>query len=290
MEEKLQYHVISIKDKDLMKRYTDVWNLESSGYSFTTAFIWGSDGAVRIAEQDDVLYLCGHYAQPMLFAPLSLRPEVYGEAIRVAAADWEQGGREAVFYGVTDELAPYFEAAGYTLTADRNNADYVYSAQSLITLKGKAYHGKRNHINRFLESYTFAYEPLTPDMMDACMTVYDEWMAEKAEEFAAERRATVHALSHMDELGLKGGVIRVDGALTAFTIGERLRPDMALIHIEKAVDIPGMFPLINREFLAHEFADVQYVNREEDMGLPGLRRAKESYAPVRMINKYIARR
>lgn len=286
----MQYHDITLADQGLMKRYTDFWRPESSGYSFTTLLIWGSGGVVHLAEQEDALYLWGNYGKPMLFAPLTLHPERFPDVIRLAAADWESRGREAVFYGVTDAHKAYYEAAGFTLSEDRNNADYVYDAESLITLKGKAYHGKRNHINRFLENHAFTYERLTPQMTDACMAVYDEWMAEKAESFAAERRATQVALSNMDALGLKGGAIRVDGVMTAFSIGERLREDMALIHIEKAVDMPGMFPLINREFLSHEFADVRYVNREEDMGLPGLRRAKESYAPERMINKYIARR
>ena len=171
--------------------------------------------------------------------------------------------------------------------------DYVYSREKLATLKGKKLHGKRNHINKFMqENPDWEYKKLVPSMYEDCIAVYDGWKESKdlsEDEFANERRSVVLALTNMEELGLTGGAILLGGKIKAFTVGERLNDDMQLIHIEKAdSEINGLFPMINQQYVLHECADVQYINREEDMGIPNLRKAKLSYKPVKLVEKYIA--
>ena len=149
--------------------------------------------------------------------------------------------------------------------------DYVYSREKLATLKGKKLHGKRNHINKFMqENPDWEYKKLVPSMYEDCIAVYDGWKESKdlsEDEFANERRSVVLALTNMEKLGLTGGAILLDGKIKAFTVGERLNDDMQLIHIEKAdSEINGLFPMINQQYVLHECADVQYINREEDMG------------------------
>ena len=106
-----------------------------------------------------------------------------------------------------------------------------------------------------------------------------------------ERDAIITAVTNMDELSIKGGGIVIDGKLAAFSLGQRISNEMAVIHIEKAPDsVDGLYTLINQQFVEHEWADVTYINREEDMGIEGMRKAKLSYRPVKFIEKYTARR
>lgn len=287
----LTFRSIEIGDKKTIERYTRLWKLESSGYNFTTMFIWGRDSRICMAEAEDMLFLraCGSQV-PVMFPPLTLRREDYPRALARAVAQFRASSKaQPLFKGVTEELAPFFLDAGCILSEDRANFDYVYATEDLITLTGKKFHAKRNHINQFLAVNAFDYVDVTAHMQAECMAVYDTWQAARGEDDPlGERQAIETIFENMDALGVVGGGIRVNGKLAAFSLGERMNEEMAIIHVEKAADMPGLFALINREFAAHAFADTKYINREEDMGLEGLRRAKLSYNPVRLLSKYDA--
>ena len=128
-------------------------------------------------------------------------------------------------------------------------------------------------------------------MVPDCIALYEHWSEEKDEpsvQLEDEKRSVFLALNNMDVLGLTGGAIYLNEKLCAFTVGERLLPQMQLIHIEKAnTDIDGLYPIINQQYILHECEGVEWVNREEDMGLEGMRKAKRSYNPARMVEKYM---
>ena len=129
-------------------------------------------------------------------------------------------------------------------------------------------------------------------MTSDCIALYDQWMTEKDEEteesLQNEKLSVELALNNMDSLGLTGGTIYIDGKLCAFTVGERLHPHMQLIHIEKGdTNYEGIFPMINQQYVLHECEDVELINREEDMGIEGMRKAKRSYNPLKMIEKHL---
>ena len=129
-------------------------------------------------------------------------------------------------------------------------------------------------------------------MTSDCIALYDQWMTEKDEEteesLQNEKLSVELALNNMDSLGLTGGAIYIDGKLCAFTVGERLHPHMQLIHIEKGdTNYEGIFPMINQQYVLHECEDVELINREEDMGIEGMRKAKRSYNPLKMIEKHL---
>ena len=134
------------------------------------------------------------------------------------------------------------------------------------------------------------YCSINESNLHECMALYNDWVETKDESTIEEydERITVElAIKHMTELGLVGAAIRINGNIRAFTVGEHISEDLALIHIEKAdAEINGLYPLINREFITHEFPNTKFVNREDDMGLEGLRKAKLSYQPLRMVEKY----
>lgn len=178
----------------------------------------------------------------------------------------------------------------YKISYDRDAADYLYEWETLAYLKGKKLHGKRNHINRFLENYPdYRYERINESNYQECINLALDWEKENnpdASELSYETNILLFALEHREELGLNGALIRINDKVIAFTLGEPLTEDTYVVHFEKAyADIQGAYPMINREFVRRDLRKYKYINREEDMGIPGLRHAKTSYQPIRLVEK-----
>lgn len=182
----------------------------------------------------------------------------------------------------------------------RDGFDYLYSVDRLADLPGKKLHAKRNHIHRFDEQFPdWLFEPIGPDNLAECVEMEAKWYAEQVEAGRAdanlghERDAVNTALSHMEELGISGGLIRAGGQVVAFSLGSLTTADCYNVHFEKAYgEIQGAYAVINREmarWVRSTFPQVAYLNREDDMGLEGLRKAKLSYYPDILLKKYSAR-
>lgn len=173
--------------------------------------------------------------------------------------------------------------------------DYIYDAKSLITLAGKKLHAKRNHINKFKSLYPdWSYEDITPQNMPEVILMSAEWrrINETAgdKSLRDESRAMDVALCEFFNLGLSGGLIRAEGRVVAFSMGDRLNRDTWLVHIEKAFsDVPGAYAVINQQFAERHCESYLYINREDDSGDEGLRKAKLSYYPAMRTEKYAAR-
>lgn len=183
----------------------------------------------------------------------------------------------------------------YVLELDRDDADYLYDAESLATLKGKKLHAKRNHINRFIENYpNYQFEALADNNTEECLELARNWIEDKLRagqiedkaEYEDEYGAIKMALQNREKLNAKGGVLRVDGRVIAFTYGSAINDEVFDVHFEKAyADIQGAYTMINREFVRSFLMDYKYINREEDLGIEGLRKAKESYYPALLVEK-----
>jgi hypothetical protein len=176
---------------------------------------------------------------------------------------------------------------------DRDFFDYEYLTDDLIHLRGKKYDGKRNHIKKFTKLYEFEYEKLTTAHIDDCLRImYDRCVDNdcgclRGNEYACDRKPSAELLEHFGELDCKGALIKAAGHYEAFTVGEALNRDTAVIYIEKAnIAFSGLYTFINQQFCEREWAWTTYINREEDEGAPGLRKAKLSYHPNRLIEKY----
>jgi hypothetical protein len=174
---------------------------------------------------------------------------------------------------------------------DRDNFDYLYSVKSLSTLAGKKLDGKRNHVNKFKKLYNYKYEELSDSNLKDCKDILEKWSIQRnyAEQSSliVERKANYDVLEHYNELKLKGAVIKVNGVSEAFTVGEQLNRNTVVVHIEKAnSDIHGLYPLINQQFLINQWSYMEYVNREQDLGIEGLGHAKLSYNPVDFVKKF----
>lgn len=290
---------ITVDARRDIEPYLRAWKLENSTYSFTNLLIWGHGNKLRYALQDGALFVLAQYDDypPYMYAPLTLDPGAdYRAAVDAARSHMEANGIDPLFLGISEDIEVKFRTycGDYQLTLDLDNCDYVYEAQKLITLSGKRLHAKRNHINQFESAYpNYEYVPATAAMRDDALAMQLAWLQNKdalLPGMEGEYDAIRLLFDHMDELGIVGGGIRIDGRLAAFSLGQRISERMMVVHIEKADDaIPGSYAMINQCFAREYCTDVQYINREEDMGIIGLRRSKSSYQPAFMIDKYMAR-
>jgi len=174
---------------------------------------------------------------------------------------------------------------------DRDNWDYVYLRDDLANMSGRRYHGQKNHYNAFRKAHPdYVFEFLNPDNFSECLAFGEEWCEQRADEDASvldEMHAIREAFVNFKDLGLEGGAIRVNGKIEAFSFGKRINAEVADLHVEKAnPEVRGLFVAINKECAEKVWTDLKYLNREEDMGNPGLRKAKEDLHPVFMVKKY----
>ncbi len=178
---------------------------------------------------------------------------------------------------------------------DRDGFDYVYDINDLAELKGRKYQRKRNHINRFRQNYPdYTVEPLTDENTQDAALLLQQWYTQREEadplaDFHMEKAAIFKALRSRKELGVEGLLLRQSGKLLALTIGTQFTPTTFDVNFEKALEeADGAYPTINWEFaryLREKYPALQYLDREDDMGLEGLRKAKLSYCPHHMIEK-----
>lgn len=218
-------------------------------------------------------------------------------AVRALAQDAKEGGDTLRFACVTPRMKEELEAAfpgSFDYEPTRDSFDYVYNASDLITLAGRKYHSKRNHIARFEKLGDWRYDAITSENIDACREMSAEWCkinsCQNDSSLRSESCAVKQAFEHFFDLGLSGGMLTLDGRVVAYSIGQKLCNDTFIVHIEKAFsDVDGAYTVMNREFAAHNCGDFVYMNREDDAGDEGLRKSKLSYKPAMLLEKNIAR-
>ena len=208
----------------------------------------------------------------------------------------EDNATKLKFYPIVEEqrkeLLKHFRGK-FEIDARRDDYDYIYTSEKLAYLRGKKLHSKRNHIARFCDKDDWSYEPLNIDNSHECFQMSMEWAKQRAEKWNQkmddEMKALQEALSLFKELSLVGGVLRKAGKIVAFAIGEPLSSDTFDVRFEKAIpSLQGAYSMINQQFVLHEGMDFRYINREEDTGDAGLRKAKMSYYPDILLKKYCA--
>jgi hypothetical protein len=267
----------------------------TSELTFTNLFMWRNHYRFRWSMAGDVLLVV---AEPPVAKPFALPPVGGGDltaAFRLLVEHFENLTALPELRRVPEELARrYAGPLGLDAEEDRANSDYVYRTASLIALSGRKYHRKRNHLNQFRNAYAYRYEPLTGALIGACLELQEEWcrLRECVENqgLLSEEHAIHEALRHFHDLNCSGAAIVVDGRVVAFSLGEPLNPDTAVIHVEKAnPEFPGSYAVINQEFCRHTWSAYTYINREQDLGEEGLRQAKLSYYPDHLVTKFVLR-
>lgn len=271
-----------------------IQNQENSTYNFTNMFMWSGENDITYDVVEGCLVLFFQTGRQPVSASFPVGRGDKRAAVRCVSDYISEQGLRPVFRNLSDSMAAELQMLypeSFEYVEDRAAADYIYLAEDLINLSGKKLHAKRNHYNYFKNHYLYTYKRLTREDMPSCMSLFKEWAQEKGEDerwLGSSAEATERLLTNFEQLPVRGGGIYIDGELTAFSIGEPVSEDTVLVHLEFATELRGAFNAINREFCADSWADFTYVNREEDMGLPGLRQAKLAYRPVRLLKKFNA--
>ena len=266
---------------------------EISDFTFACLWVWRRTLEVEVSALDGGIAFivnstrCARFALP----PIGVA-DPGAAARRLVDSLVDEIGPAAGLRLVPAGLATELAREGLTVAPDPGAADYVYRTSDMVELPGKRYAAKRNWVRRCLAGHSCEYEKIRGPVVAECAAYMEEWCAERAcdedANLCAEASAMRETFAAWDELGLRGGAIRVDGAVRAFAVGEQLSPEMGVQHFEKAdAKIPGLYQVIAQWFAREEFADVPWINREEDLGNEGLRKAKLSYHPARMVEKFI---
>lgn len=291
----LEFKELSTDDR--IKANSILYNLNYRlcEYCFGDLYIWRKVYSTRIAFSGNFMFIkfinddTNYYLFPAGSGDLQ-------NALRLIYEDAKKNCYEFHLACVTPEMKAELEKVypdRFDYQPTRDSYDYIYNASDLISLSGRKFHSKRNHIARFEKLVDWQYEDITRDNIDECSKMNDEWCKINGcgtdLSLGSEHCAVVEAFKHYFELGLSGGLIRLGGKIVAFTMGQKLCGDTFIVHIEKAFsDVEGAYAMINREFAAHHAGNFAYINREDDAGVEGLRKAKLSYRPAILLEKNIA--
>lgn len=293
----LDFAEITINDKELFEQYLMFDNPQGSDISFTNLFMWRNYYKFRYTIIEGLLCIISvpEGREPYALAPIGKINEYnFASTITSLREYFLNAGWKFIFKKVEEKKIAYFKKYVQDeedMIQDRDNCDYVYKSEDLIYLKGKKYDGKRNHINKFKKLYQYEYVPITEENIKGCYEIMGKWNKERSseehKEYDSENSANSELIINYGTMSCKGAFIKVDGKFEAFTIGEMLNNDTVVIHIEKANSgINGLYTFINQQFCEHEWKEAIFINREQDLGVEGLRKAKLSYNPVKLINKY----
>jgi len=323
-----QFKDLTLEDKSLFDQLFTQFPPVISEFTFTNLFIWRQCYQTKISRLQNFLCLLSDRGEDSFFFPPIGEGDVikcYQTLLQYLVSKATFGKIARVPEAVVAQIN--WKLKGMKAELDRGQCDYVYLAQDLIELKGRKYHRKRNHIKQFQEKYSYQYLPLSPEWIPQCLQLEAAWCdlrhCEASPGLFNESLAIKEAFTHFKELGVnpvrnssealnsagiiaksnptaeqggiisngvKGGIIVINGKVEAFTLGELLSPETVVIHIEKAnPGYEGLYPTIHQAFLEHHWTGYTYVNREQDLGEEGLRKAKESYFPHHLVNKYTIR-
>jgi hypothetical protein len=293
----LSFKPITLDDKDIITAYTLHGGPPNCDYAFANMCSWRFLYESEYAVADGNLFVRFYIEEKGRRHLAYMFPVGDGDlkkAIERLEADAEKMGHLLLILGVTPDSKNKINALfpdRFTGLVERNYFDYIYLREDLATLKGKKFQPKRNHINKFKKQYRYTYLPVTPEIIYQCMEVERIWCKanlndDDREALSHENRSMTFAMHHFRELGLSGGAILVDGNIIAFTYGSPINSEVFGIHVEKAdIGYEGIFSVINQEFASRIPQQYTYVNREEDLGIPGLRKSKLSYNPVILLEK-----
>jgi len=286
---------IELADRQCITEILLQYRPGTSELTFANLFIWRNHYDLRWSVYKDWLCLIGREGKGADFTMGPVGPAGRADIVMLLL-EWlkmHKGVSEPLIERADEGLAlEVSNLPGLAVEERREHFDYVYLTRDLIELAGSRYRTKRNHINQFYRAYeSYTYETLDEGHLEACLRLQEEWcLQRRCDEdlnLLGEWDATKEILNNYRALEVTGAVILVGGEVKAFTLGERLSEDMAVIHIEKAdPEIPGLYQLINQQFCARQWHDLKFINREQDLGIPGLKGAKLSYNPDHFVKKY----
>lgn len=287
----MEFKPFRIEDKARIDSYFTVHHYEQIDCTFNTLFLWQDAYQTSWAEQDGILFVrAGTGKDTFFMPPFAKEEENFVHGLALIHEEYDRLGLpfrlKSASSWVTEQIERLVPGK-YDFIEDRDNEEYIYRTEDMIRLPGKKLRMKKNHLNGFLRQYAdYQYEAITKENLEDAKAGIHDWFLRHGD-IEEEEQAIKRCFDHWDALGVKGAVIRIYGKVEAFTNGDSINEKMAHIIFEKAnPEIRGLYQAINRDFLIHEFAETEFVNREEDLGLPGLREAKMGYHPDHLTEKY----
>ena len=284
----ISFKDITLADKDTITSFTMKSDRRNCDLSFSNLCSWRFLYDTKFAVVDNFLVF-KFWAGEQLAYMMPIGTGDLKAILRKLIEDADKEKQSFCMLGVCSNMRVDLETtlpSQFVFTEDRDYADYIYLKSDLSTLKGKKFQSKRNHINRFRNTYPdYEYTPITPDRIQECLDLEAEWCkvnnCDQQEGTGNERRALIYALHNFEALGLTGGILHVNSKIVAFTFGMPINHDTFGVHV-------GAYAMINYEFANRIPEQYIYINREEDLGIEGLRKAKLSYQPVTILEKYMA--
>ncbi len=296
----LDFHSPTLDDKTWIDEIFEGTEYFGCFCSFATLFLWKDLYSTEVARLGDCCLIRGKDEDGSIYYmyPLGKSYDI-NDCIAALRADASLLGRNLLIYCAEKWQCGELRAAfpdEFDYSESRNEFDYIYRSDNLINLSGKKFHSKRNHISRFVRMYPdWKYENISEDNLHECLDFVGNWLEKSIEgqdeeqvlELCMENSAIALALKNYVALGIVGGLLRVGGRVIAVTLGEPINSRVFATHFEKAdTDFEGAYAVINNQFAINQLASYEYINREEDLGLEGLRKAKLSYNPDILLEKY----
>ncbi len=284
----INFKKIELSDKKIIDSYFKTYIPKISEYTFTNLYMWSDIRNIRWEKILDGIVFLGEKENEKYFFP------------PIGVSDCNKIFDILLDYGIKNKInsislipeyqIKFLKNRGLQIIPDRNNYDYVYKSEKLAFLKGWRLDGKRGFIKKFTENYNFIYRRFEVKDKNNCIKLFEKWLSNKEnlplaiEEYESFKKF-IESYEFLDAVG---GVIEVDGNIVAFEFGEPLDENTFVIHFEKAdISYTGSFQMINQQFVQNEvYPKYKFVNREQDMGIEGLRKAKLSYVPFKLIKKY----
>ncbi|MBQ8503768.1 MAG: DUF2156 domain-containing protein [Clostridia bacterium] len=292
----IDFHRPTLGDKDWINEKINQSGFLTCEYTFGNIFSYCAKMDILVAE------VCGCLVTRCCFVEDYAEycfPVGNGDVYNAIKAIIEDGiERKTTFgiFGMNSENAEFLSenfGKEFDITLERDSFDYIYLSEDLINLKGKKYQPKRNHISFFMRNNNWSYEKITSENIDECLAMSEDWLLKSESEFRSDLENELKIIKlvfeNYDALGYVGGLLRCDGRVVAYTMGERMNDEAFCVHFEKAYpDIRGAYPMINQQFVMNELKAYKYIDREDDVGAENLRRAKLSYHPALLPDKYEA--
>ena len=297
----IDFKKLELSDRKIFDTYFNFYKPQAGELTFSNLHTWDCVYNSYFLEYEGYLCIvCGFDDEKFSLMPIDCKGTDkvarLARVITMLRKHFEMISTNLNFRRITEAESVELDEASKILNCnfeiefDRDNSDYVYRYDVISCLHGKKFHSKRNHIQNLINTEYPEYFSLTPELLPECMKILEHWHLDKIEdlEMQHDRKSQITFINNYEKYGrCRGGLIKLNGIFKAYTIGEMLNENTLVVHSEKADgSIRGLYPYINQQFLLNEWQGIEFVNREQDCGSEGLRKAKLSYHPDHFEKKY----
>lgn len=294
----VDFKPITLGDRELFQRYLDGYPFRTYEYSFLTLYMWRKYCNVRYAVLNDTLVIkkCEEGKGAYFMEPIGYKNAVGRNLIeRLNILKKAESNFVNLFRDIEETfLYRLQQLYGVSLeyTEDTNNFDYLYDTERLITLSGRKLQKRKNQYRQFIGQYPYVLKDIhETGVVKDCLDFAGYWCEKNKyqhREVSFEFKGLTDVLTHLDSLPVVGLAVYVNDRIVGFTFGERINAEMGIVHVEKGdTRYKGIYAFLTKTFAEKYFAGTTYINKQEDLGISGLRKAKQAYNPISLVKKYV---